>query len=131
MRVLPPFRVFLSRYILLFPVIFFLVSDKKEKQKILRKSLASQLQQAEEYHQLELYTILYETNNDELIRSLLRQIKLKNTQLSRDGAQILGSIMGRCGILDLIELKECKVNDELLIVMSENMQHRKVQVSYY
>ena len=92
--------------------------------------MASQLKEADKYQQLELYTILHETNNDELIRSLLRQIKLQTTQLTRDGAQTLGSMIARCGILDLIELKECKLNDELLIVMSENMQHRKVQVRY-
>lgn len=72
---------------------------------------------------MELYTAIYESNDDELPR-YLSVIDASAISLARGEAHIVGSLAARTRSLDYLNLKQCGINDELLSVISRCLKDR-------
>nr|XP_039253618.1 uncharacterized protein LOC120330765 [Styela clava] len=110
----------------------FIVKDKKAKEEILRGSLNEQLKETNDSTALmELFGALYESNDDKLIRSHVRDIDFKEATINPSGMLAISSVMRRSGNLNLLRFSECNLTTELFDIMMSNLKDSQLKVKKF
>ncbi|XP_077970676.1 NACHT, LRR and PYD domains-containing protein 4C-like [Styela clava] len=108
------------------------IKDKKAKEEILRGSLNEQLKETNDSTALmELFGALYESNDDELIRSHVRDIDFKEATINPSGMLAISSVMRRSGNLNLLRFSECNLTTELFDIMMSNLKDSQLKVKKF
>ena len=111
---------------LMMVVFLFSVSDMSKKQDILRKALKD----LQNLGGPAYYIILYESNDDSLIRQL-QEIEIRfSSPLTPNMARVISLLMARVDHMERISLHDCGTTDEFLSIMARNMNGLRLKVSY-
>lgn len=80
---------------------------------------------------MELLGVIYESNNDDLLRSLPTLPHVAYANLGPDGADMFSSIWARRENVtkENVYLRGCGLTDELLDIMLQNLKDRNIRVS--
>lgn len=98
---------------------FTTVSDQTKKQQIISRSILTQLKEAtDSFTRIELYTLIYESGNVNLMRNL-SVIDVSVISLSRDQAHIVGSLIAKTGRLEALNLSKSNINDDDLHIIAK------------
>lgn len=76
-----------------------------------------------EHPRIELYAAIYETNDDNLMKSLV-MIDVSDIRLSRDEKHIIGSLVARSDGLKYLGLWSCNVDSDNVAIMTKCLKHR-------
>lgn len=116
----PPFFTF-SWYLLVYNIVYWTtVSDRLKKRELISQSVISLLEKkdSEAPIRMKLYTTIYESNNDDLLKNL-SVIDVSEVLLSRDEAHIVGSLIARSGDLKSVDLSFCDIDDVILEIITK------------
>ncbi|XP_077970675.1 NACHT, LRR and PYD domains-containing protein 4A-like [Styela clava] len=108
------------------------IKDKKAKEEILRRSMNEQMKETNDSTALmELFGALYESNDDELIRSHVHDIDFEEATINPSGMLAISSVMRRSGNLNLLRFFECNLTTELFDIMMSNLKDSQLKVKKF
>lgn len=113
------------------PIFFFLhftVSSQRTKQEILTRSILFKLKEVElddyrSYTRIEFYSTIYESDCDELMKSL-SVINVSRIRLTTRQAHIVGPLIARSGGLQILDFSLCGGDAEVLEIITKSLNDR-------
>nr|XP_039265847.1 uncharacterized protein LOC120341408 [Styela clava] len=103
---------------------------KDEKRRLLKEFLSSRpVKKMKSYQKLELFGILYEANDIDLIHSCVKKINLAGESLTTVGMHAISSVMRRRSQLDLVHLKNCCLSAELIHILKSNLKGSSLKIN--
>ncbi|XP_077970995.1 NACHT, LRR and PYD domains-containing protein 2-like [Styela clava] len=108
------------------------IKDKKAKEEIMKRSLNEQLKETNDSTALiELFGALYESNDDELIRSHVHDIDFERAAINPSGMLAISSVMRRSGNLNLLRFSHCNLTTELFDIMMSNLKDSQLKLKKF
>ncbi|XP_077970729.1 uncharacterized protein LOC120327806 isoform X2 [Styela clava] len=108
------------------------IKDKKAKEEILRRSMNDKMKEINHSTALmELFGALYESNDDELIRSHVHDIDFEKATINPSGMLAISSVMRRSGNLNLLRFSYCNLTTELFDIMMSNLKDSQLKVKKF